>query len=80
MLTILIGLIPAAIIRWLILRKPTSIGVAVGVCFVIFIAVLFSLEAMQLTSNTLPGPIAVCSFFILRWGASEPRNKDSAMP
>ncbi len=80
MLTILIGLIPAALIRWAILRKPTSIGVAVGICFAVFIGVLLVLEAMHLKSTTLPGPVAVCSFYILRWGASKPSKNAPPKP
>lgn len=70
MLTIPIGMIPSALIRWVILRKPISVGAALGICFVIFIGVLLVLESMHLKSTTLPGAIAVCSFFILHSGAT----------
>ena len=80
MLTILIGLIPAALIRWAILRKPTSIGVAIGICFAILIGMLLLLEAMQMKSTTLPGAVAACSFFILRWGAIKPSRNEPPKP
>ena len=80
MVTILIGLIPAALIRWAILRKPTSISVATGICFAILIGMLVILEAMQMKSTTLPGAVGACSFFIVRSGASKPTKNEPPKP
>jgi len=76
MLTILFGLIPSALLRWAILRKPTSVGISIAICAAILISVFVLLEVLHLKSTSLPGAIAVCSFFILRWGATEsPKNQ-----
>ena len=76
MLTILIGLIPAVLIRWAILRKPISVGIAIAVCAVILIAVLILLEVLHMNSKALPSAVAVCSFFILCWDATDsPKNR-----
>ena len=80
MLTILIGLIPAALLRWAILRKPTSISVAIGICIAILIGMLLVLEAMGTKSTTLPGAVAACSFFILRSGATKASKDDPPKP
>ena len=80
MLTILIGLIPAALLRWAIIRKPPSIGVAIGICFAILIGIFILLDAMEMKSTTLPGAVAACSFFILRSGASKTSKDGSQRP
>jgi hypothetical protein len=68
-IAILIGQIPAVLIRWVILRRPTSTGVAIGICFTGWIGMMIILEVMQMKSTTLPPAVAACSFFILCWGS-----------
>src|SRR6058998_2268041 len=61
MLTIPIGMIPSALIRWVILRKPISVGAALGICFVIFIGVLLILHSPLWSDHHTQRPKAMTS-------------------
>lgn len=72
MLTILIGLMPAALVRWVILRKPLARGVSVGISAAIWLAGLFVLAALEVKTSMIGptiSPVAVISYFIFRAGS-----------
>lgn len=74
MITIIIGLVPAALLRWLILRNPLSKGISISISAAIWIIGFFSLTAFGVKNNQLIGstigPIAVISYFIFRSGSN----------
>jgi hypothetical protein len=72
MLTILLGLIPAALLRWAILRNPLSRGVSVGISAAIWIAGFILLSALEVKTSMIGptiSPVAVISYFIFRSGS-----------
>ena len=77
MLTIAFALIPAALIRWAILRRPISRGASIGLAVAVWLATFFLLTATGARSQSAGGgaaPAALVSFFILRAGAAEKKN------
>jgi len=78
MLTIIIALIPAALIRWALLRRPISKGAAIGIAAAVWLLVLLLLigaGAKGQSAGAIAAPAALISFFILRSGAVEKKEE-----
>lgn len=77
MLTILLGLIPAGILRYVIIKKPVGWGVAFGIGLGILILSLLVLDSSgvsQSQTTNLSGAIGAISIFIVRAGAEKKKN------
>lgn len=76
MLIFIIGLIPAALMRWVILRRPLPLGPTALISGVLLIGYVLLFDSMGWNTGTLPGAIAASSFFIL-WNDALPGWKRS---
>lgn len=74
MLAILIGLIPAAVIRWVILRRGLSFGPALAITFIIGLGLLGLWQALGQKNPATIGAAAVISFSIL-FGQAPKKSK-----
>jgi len=75
MLKLLIGLIPAVVIRWGLLRRPVSLWPAIGLSVLIGMGLLAFWQVMGDKLPTTVGAAGVISFFIL-WGRATSRRAD----
>ena len=74
----LIGLAPAVILRFCILRKPLSFGGALGICSAMMVG--FLILVVEFKWNRAFTNSAPISFFVLRWGASKTSKAESPNP
>ena len=74
----LIGLVPAVILRFCILRKPLSFGGALGICSAMMVG--FLILVVEFKWNRAFANSAPISFFVLRWGASKMSKGQSPNP
>lgn len=76
MLAILIGLIPATLIRWVIFRRRLTFGPALAASFVIGLSLLGLWQALGEKHPATTGAAAVLSFCIFRSRSSkDPETK-----
>lgn len=73
MLAILIGCLPAIIIRWVIIQKPLSYVVSILISLGIFLVAV----ASQIISPALAGAIPLLSFFILIYKSKKDKSKST---
>ncbi len=73
MLAIIIGCLPAIIIRWVITQKPLSYGVSILISLGIFLVAV----ASQIISPALAGAIPLLSFFILIYKSKKDKSKST---
>jgi hypothetical protein len=81
-LSILLALVPAAILRFLILRRPLSRAPAVGTCSAIWFAGFVGLTLLGLrtsSAGSIMGSAAVISYFILRSDARPAGRRDMSV-
>ncbi|MCF6271380.1 MAG: hypothetical protein L3J41_16840 [Melioribacteraceae bacterium] len=65
MLAIILGIIPAIIIRWGLYKKQLPIGIALLLTVLILIVFAYISHATGIISTQIAGGIATISFFIL---------------
>ncbi|MCC7093428.1 MAG: hypothetical protein IT277_04485 [Ignavibacteriaceae bacterium] len=66
MLSVLLGVVPAILIRWVFVKKQISMGISIIYTVAILIIIAAILHYMEVKSMTLAGAVAAASFFILR--------------
>ena len=66
MLSVLLGVVPAILIRWVFVKKQISMGISISYTAAILIIITAILHYMEVKSMTLAGAVAATSFFILR--------------
>jgi hypothetical protein len=77
MLIPFIGAIPAALLRWVILRRPLSLWPAIGISFLILIGLVALWDAMGGKSQTPVGAATAISFTILWAGRTQKSRRTS---
>jgi uncharacterized membrane protein YjdF len=65
MIAIIIGILPALVLRLLIIRRPVSISLAIVISIIIFITMGGIFHLLEWDSTTLAGVVAAFSFVIL---------------
>ena len=73
-----IGLVPAVLLRFCILRRPLSFGGALGICSALMVG--FLILVVEFKWNRAFANSAPISFFVLRWGASKTSKAESPNP
>jgi hypothetical protein len=77
MLVMLIGAVPALLLRWVLLRRPLNFWPALGVTFLILIGLVAIWDAMGGKSQTPAGAASALSFFIL-WAGKRAKSETEA--
>ena len=73
MLVILIGCLPAIILRWVIMQKPLSFGVSL----LISVGILVVTVTLGIISTTAAGAISATSLFILAEKSKKDKSKST---
>ena len=72
-----VGMVPAAIARWVVIKRPVKMWHAIGLCAVLFVVNIMVLVAlrreglMSSYNGFVPGLFAFAGYILLRWGASK---------
>ena len=71
-----VGMVPAVIARWVVIKRPVKRWHAVGMCAVLFVVNIMVLTALRReglisSNNAVPGLFAFAGYILLRWGASK---------
>ena len=73
MLVILIGCLPAIILRWVIMQKPLSFGASL----LISVGILAVTVTLEVISTTAAGAISATSLFILAEKSKKDKSKSN---